>query len=126
MKTLIAALALSAASAAANEAGPIAFTPVPTADAIAYFRRICVDTLPEPSRSAAVLSRESGWVRYQKRDGRTPVIGHFWRSVRGELGYQNLPGLQMLETNPGCHYSFRTTADYRHEESARAVSGALG
>jgi hypothetical protein len=118
---MILALLLSG-MAAAGAAAPVA-QPAPLDDAIAYFQRLCVATMPKPAAFAAMLSQEPGWQAFRKIDGHIPVIGHFWRSERGELSYQNLPG--MTETNPGCHYSFRTVSSYTHAQGVDALTKAL-
>jgi hypothetical protein len=123
-----AAILVAAALLGSSGRAPgIAFRPISPDDAIAYFKRICVDTMPNPSVFAAALNAEpAGWVAFQKRDRGTVILGHFWRSEQGELFYQNLPEMTVLETNPGCHYSFRNGPDYSHDEAARAVARALG
>lgn len=103
------------------------FQPIAAGDAIAYFRRMCVDTMPEPRAFATALNVEPpGWVRYQKSHRGSPVVGHFWRSSRGELSYVNLPGLRSPETNPVCHYAFRRDPEFSHNEVASALARALG
>jgi hypothetical protein len=117
---------LLAATALLGNAAEPQFSPVPVGEAITYFRHICVDTLPEPRAFAAALNADrSGWVRHQKSTRLTTVIGHFWRSSRGELSYLNLPGLQYGETNPACHYAFRIGPEYNHEAASRALAAAL-
>jgi hypothetical protein len=119
-------LAILAAAALAGNADQAQFSPAAAGEAIAYFRRICVDTLPDPRAFAAALDADgSGWTRYEKIIRRAPVLGHFWRSSRGELSYVNLPGPEFGETNPACHYAFRTEPDYDHEAASRALAAAL-
>jgi len=105
-----------------------AFIPVPAADAIAYFRQVCVETMPSPNRFAARLGADrSGWTPYERRGRRgARVIGHAWRSSRGELSYLHLPGLALREVNPGCHYAFRTAPGFGHDETALLLAQALG
>lgn len=105
-----------------------AFSPVPAPDAIAYFREMCVDTMPSANRFAARLGADrSGWIPYERRGRRGGrVIGHAWRSSRGELFYLNLPGLAHREINPGCHYAFRTAPGFRQDEAAALLAQALG
>lgn len=108
------------------DAGAPAFDVVPTGDAIAFFRHICVETLPEPRAFAAALAAEPTiWTPFQKSDRGTPVIGHFWRSSQGELHYQNLPGMP-FETNPGCHFTFRIEPAFGHVQAAQQLTQALG
>lgn len=119
-------LAMIAAAALPGSAEAPQFSPVAIGEAIAYFRHICVDTLPDPRAFAAALNADrSGWVRYEKIIRRAPVLGHFWRSSRGELSYVNLPGVQWPEINPACHYAFRIGPDFNHESASRAVAAAL-
>jgi hypothetical protein len=102
------------------------FDPVAADDAIAYFRHICVDTMPEPRAFAAAFNADtSGWTRHQKGDRRTRVLGRFWRSSRGELAYVHLPGVHLLEWNPACHYAFRTAAGFSHDDAQRSLARAL-
>ena len=118
---ILAALLLQAAAAPA-----VTFEPVTADDAIAYFRRMCVGTMPDPGAFAVALNAESaGWREYRKQNRGTPVIGHFWRSGRGELSYLYLPGATFNERTPACHYTFRTGADFRHDMAAAALAGAL-
>lgn len=118
---MIAAVLLALAAPAAADA----FAPTPTEEAVAYFRHMCVETLPEPRAFAAALAAEPpGWVPFERSDRGARVIGHFWRSARGVLFYQNLPG--MFETNPGCHFTFRTDAAFSHAAGAGALARALG
>jgi hypothetical protein len=101
------------------------FRAIAADDAIAYFKHICVDTMPSPDAFAAALNGEPpGWRALAKSEGGFPVVGHFWRSELGELSYQNLPGV--TETNPGCHYTFRTAPGYSHDEAAGALARLLG
>jgi hypothetical protein len=79
--------------------------------------------MPRPAAFVAALSQEAAWRAFEKKDGKWPAVGHFWRSERGELSYQNLPG--MTQTNPGCHYSFRTVSGYTHEQGIQALTRAL-
>jgi hypothetical protein len=118
---MIAAIVAMVAAAAAAQAAPVT-----TADAIAYFRHVCVDTLPDPSRFAAALAEPGDWEPFEKNDRGARVIGHFWRSARGELGYLYLPGMRAFQTDPACHYSFRTDAGYSHAEARAALARALG
>jgi hypothetical protein len=74
---------------------------VAVADAIAYWTRLCVATMPDRRAFAAALAAEPGWVQFRKRQGGHPVLGLFWRSPRGELSYQDTP--LPTETNQGCH-----------------------
>jgi hypothetical protein len=119
-------LSILAAALLLGNAGETGFDPVATDDAIAYFRHMCVDTMPDPAAFAAAFNADtSGWTRQQKGDRRTRVLGRFWRSSRGELSYVHLPGLYLLERNPACHYAFRTMAGFSHEEAERALARAL-
>ncbi|HEV7658741.1 MAG TPA: hypothetical protein VGO55_02735 [Allosphingosinicella sp.] len=116
---------LAAAALPGNAQGP-QFSPVAIGEAIAYFRHICVETLPDPSAFAAALAADtSGWTRHEKSTRRVTVLGHFWSSPRGELSYVNLPGVQWPETNPGCHYAFRTGPEFDHDSASRALAAAL-
>jgi hypothetical protein len=116
---------LAAAILPGNAEGPH-FSPVAIGEAIAYFRHICVETLPDPRAFAAALNADaSGWTRYEKIIRRAPVLGHFWRSSRGELSYANLPGPEFGETNPACHYAFRTGPEFNHDSASRALAAAL-
>ncbi len=120
-------IAAAALFASADQAPGDAFTPIPVAAAIAHFRRVCVETLPESRTFRTALNAEpAGWRRYQKRIRGSAAIGHFWRSPLGEISYVNLPGLSHPETNPACHYAFRTGPDFSHEEAARALAQAIG
>jgi hypothetical protein len=119
-------LAMLAAAALPGYADAQTFAPVAIGEAIAYFRHICVDTLPDPRAFAAALSADaSGWTRHEKSTRLVTVLGQFWRSSRGELSYVNLPGVQWPETNPGCHYAFRIGPEFSHESASRALSAAL-
>lgn len=119
-------LAMLAAAALPGQAEGPQFSPVAIGEAIAYFRHMCVETLPDPRAFAAALNADrSGWVRYEKIIRRVPVLGHFWRSSRGELSYVNLPGPEFGETNPACHYAFRIGPEYDHESASRALAAAL-
>ena len=110
-----------------GNAGETRFDPVAADDAIVYFRHICVDTMPDPRAFAAALDADpSGWARHRKGDRRTRVLGHFWRSSRGELSYLHLPGLQVPERNPACHYAFRTVAGFSHDDAERSLARAFG
>jgi hypothetical protein len=101
-------------------------TPLPTVDAVATFRRLCVATMPDPQSFATALDAERGrWTAFEKIDGEVTILGHFWRSELGEVSYVNLPDATFLETNPACHFSFRTGPDYRHGEAAALLAGAL-
>src|SRR5688500_4169041 len=87
---------------------------------------MCVDTMPDPGAFAVALNAEQPvWIASKKENRGTPVIGHFWRSGRGELSYRYLPGATFIERTPACHYTFRTDADFRHDEAATALAGAL-
>ena len=126
MFEIMAAAALLATSADQATPGD-AFTAIPAGNAVAYFRRLCVDTLPELRAFGAALNAEpAGWRRYQKRIRGNAAIGHFWRSTLGEISYVNLPGLPSPETNPACHYAFRTGPDFSHDAAARALASAIG
>ena len=115
-------LVLLAALLLGNAAAPPDYRPIRADEAIAYFKRVCVDTMPSPNAFAAVLNAEPpGWTAFRKEDRGAVVLGHFWRSERGELAYKNLPEVTFLETNPACHYSFRTAPDYSHEQAADAL-----
>ena len=119
----ILAAALLLAAAARREAPP-AYEPISIADAIAYWARLCVATMPDRGAFAAAFAAEPGWVQFRKREGGHPVLGLFWRSPRGELAYvdHSMP----TETNQGCHYSFRTEPGYNHGEAERALTATLG
>ena len=117
--------AMLAAMALANDEPAAGFRPITADEAASYFKRICVDTMPSPNAFAAALNRDrSGWEAFEKKERGIPVVGHFWRSELGELSYRNLPGL--TETNPACHYTFRTAANYSHDEATRDLIRVLG
>lgn len=116
---MIAAIVWAAAAQAA-------IVPVAAADAIAYFRRVCVDTLPDPERFAAALAGPDDWEPFETSHRGARVVGHFWRSARGELAYQYLPGVTAIQTTPACHFSFRTDAAYSHAGARAALARALG
>jgi hypothetical protein len=118
------AIALLAALLIGNAAPSPEYRPIGADDAIAYFKRICVDPMPSPKSFAAALNAEhAGWQAFEKMDGGIPVIGHFWRSPLGELAYSNLPGIR--ETNPACHYTFRTAAGFSHDQAAESLTRFL-
>ena len=123
MRLPILAALLLFTTAARREPAPV-YATVPIEDAIAYWTRLCVATMPDRRAFAAAFAAEPGWVQYRKREGGHPVLGLFWRSPRGELSYVDLP--LPTETNQGCHYGFRTGPGYSHDEAARALVAALG
>jgi hypothetical protein len=121
---LLAGAALLAAPAAQARGRAPDYQEVAVADAIAYWTRLCVATMPDRRAFAAALAAEPGWVQFRKRQGGHPVLGLFWRSPRGELSYQDTP--LPTETNQGCHYTFRTGAGFSHDGAAQALVDTLG
>jgi hypothetical protein len=113
----------------APEPPPPATTPAPvaTGEAIAYFRRTCVDTLPDPSAFALRFDLASGiWTAYEKRDPNPSVRGSYWRSAQGEVGYVYRPGTRRSGPSPACEYAFLTAPDFGFDAAASALASALG
>lgn len=113
-------IALAAALLLQSEPAPI--EAVPTADAIAYFRRLCVETMPDPGQFARMMGRDVAWEPIEQSAGAAP--GNAWRSPRGMLAYRYLPapGNARAQT---CSYGFRTDAAYVQADAAGQLARAL-
>jgi hypothetical protein len=98
-------------------------TPLAGNEAIAEFRRICVDNfLDENALSTELASEESRWVELKPLPKGYIRSGRYWRSSTGEVGYVSVPGYPKDINDPACHFTFvRNTRDTHGSLIALAV-----
>ncbi|MEZ0243135.1 MAG: hypothetical protein ACAH11_07140 [Sphingomonas sp.] len=114
-------------AAAMAVASPQAAVPVPLADAVALWQRLCVDTMPTAQRFVDAFNRDTGngWQKFKPKDH--PVSGGtYWRSPKGILTYVSAPFLPATINDPGCHYTFAVEPGYSHADGVTALRAALG
>jgi hypothetical protein len=113
---------IALAAAMLLQAAPAPIEAVPTADAINYFRRLCVETMPDPAQFSLMMARDIAWEPIEQSAGGAP--GNAWRSPRGMLAYRYLPapGNARAQT---CSYGFRTSAAYSQADAAAQLASAL-
>lgn len=126
---MIAGFTIAAAMAVA---GPQAAVPAPIAagEAVALWKRLCVDSLPTPQNFVDALNADlrngGGWTAFDRRQRDNLTEGRSWRSARGALTYVYVPSLPLTLNTPACHFSFAVETGYTHDQGVSAVRTALG
>jgi hypothetical protein len=119
MIALAAAFLLQAAASA----------PQPLDQAIAVWKRLCVDPLPAKQGfiDAFNFDQRNGvkWVKVNP-PGPGLTLGHYWRSPLGTLSYVSEPELPEFVNDPACHYTFAVEPGYTHEAGVVALRQAFG
>lgn len=123
--TMLSAILL-AALAQASPPPPVP-APLPTAEAVALFRLMCVNTLPDPMAFARLLDpATNAWPAYENPRREPGVAGNYWRAAQGQLAYLYRRNEDGSGPYPSCEVSFLTAPDFSQEAAAGALTTALG
>ena len=122
---MLAKIALLAGPALLQAVVPV---PQPMDQAIATWKRLCVDPLPARQGFIDAFNIDqrngAGWVKVA-RPGPELALGHYWRSPLGMLTYVSEPQLPGFINDPACHYTFAVEPGYTHEAGVAALRQAL-
>ena len=98
-------------------------TPLAGNEAIAEFKRICVNNfLDEKALSTELSSEKNRWVSLTPLPKGYISSGHYWRSSTGEVGYVSVPSYPKEINDPACHFTFvRNSKDTQASLTALAI-----
>jgi hypothetical protein len=89
--------------------------PVSGEDAIADFKRICVDNfLDAKALSEELASEKSRWVALKPLPKVYLNYGRYWRSSTGEVGHITSPSQPLVINDPACHFTFVQSSKDTH------------
>jgi hypothetical protein len=118
-------LFLSLAAAQSPDGGTL--QPMSAVDAVALFKRVCVDPFPDPARFETALAAEDD--TYQKTP-KTPEQamqpGDSYYSNRAQFGYAAADWLPRDLPSPQCALTVRLDAAPDHPAIASATAAAIG
>jgi hypothetical protein len=98
-------------------------TPLAGNEAVAEFKRICVNNfLDGNALSAELASEKNRWVSLASPPKGYISSGRYWRSSTGEVGYVSVPSYPKKINDPSCHFTFvRNSKDTQASLSALAI-----
>ena len=98
-------------------------TPLAGNEAIAEFKRICVNNfLDEKALSTELASEKNRWVSLTRLPKGYISSGQYWRSSTGEVGYVSVPSYPKEINDPACHFTFvRNSKDTQASLTALAI-----
>lgn len=100
--------------------------PVPAADALALFKRVCIDTFPDPVRFAAAMEAESD--TYRKRAAMPTMEdapSGTYTGDRAVVGYAAGDWLPRSLPSPQCRVTTRAEGTADHAALATQTAAAL-